>query len=431
MVWGPRRKRLPLAPADEEATRMSSGGSVPSAPSIAGVGQSAQTFNTATNNAAQGMNTAQAANTTAQNNLQSTLGTTNSAANNISNVANANLGQYQNTFMPLQQQEAQQAQQYGSNANIQQLQGQAIGNVNAANQASQQNNAAALAAEGVDPASIHGGAIQAANSVQNAANAANAGTQAGIQAQQQAFGMTNTANQLGLNVNQQGTAGAATGAQTAQAGQQAANQTGSTAVGNLANANSMLGQANTATQAGTAAQQAQFQDQMATYNAQQAQQSSTMSGIGSLVGAAAMFMEGGGPVPMDRGIPVYAEGGPVQSGYVPPMYPTPAQPSYVPRATQFLAGGHTTSVPAYPYARAANMSAGGQVMQQGALPTSPIPGSTDTKPALLTPGEFVFPKDVVDHLGHEKLHKMIDSVREKANKRRAIPIHHPPHVSMQ
>lgn len=409
---------------------MSGGSSVPSAPSIAGVQQANQNFGTATNNANQVMNTAQAYNTNAQNNLQNVLGTTNTAANNIGTVANANLNQYQNTFMPLQQQEAQQAQQYGSNANIQRLQGQAIGNVNAANQAAQQNNAAALAAEGVDPASIHGGAIQAANAVQGAAAAANAGTQAGIQAQQQAFGMANTANQLGLNVNQQGTAGAATGAGVAQSGQQSMNQTNQTGVQNLTAANQYLQTGNTAAQVGTQAQQAQFQDQMAQYQAQQAQQASTMQGIGQIAGAAAMFMEDGGPVPFDRGIPVYAAGGPVQSDYVPPMYPTAPEPTYVPRATQFLAGGRTTSVPAYPYARAANMAAGGQVMQRGALPSSPIPGSTDTKPALLTPGEFVIPKDVTDFVGADHFHKMIDSIREKKNRRMAIPIHHPPHVSM-
>jgi hypothetical protein len=276
---------------------VSGGANLPSAPSIAGIQQANQNFGTATSNAAQVMNTAQGYNTNAQNNLSDVLGRTNSAANNISNVANANLNQYQNTFMPLQQSEAQQAQAYGSNANIQRLQGQAIGNVNAANQAAQQNNAAALAAEGVDPASIHGGAIQAANAVQGAAAAANAGTQAGIQGQQQAFQMANTANQLGLNVGQQGTAGAATGAGVAQAGQQNLNQTNQAGIQNLTAGNQYLQTGNQAAQTGIQGQQAQFNDQMAAYQAQQAANSSAMSGIGSLVGAAAMFMESGGPVP--------------------------------------------------------------------------------------------------------------------------------------
>ena len=171
---------------------MSGGSSPPSAPSYAGIGQSAQTFGTATANSQQATNAAQAYNQNANANLTSALGTANQNASTLSNSANQNLSQYASTFSPLQAQEAQAASQYGSNQNIQKLTGQAVANVNAGQQAAQQNNAAALAAEGVDPASIHGGAIQAAGNVQNAANAANAGTQAGIQAQQTAFGMQNT-----------------------------------------------------------------------------------------------------------------------------------------------------------------------------------------------------------------------------------------------
>jgi hypothetical protein len=49
---------------------------------------------------------------------------------------------------------------------------------------------------------------------------------------------------------------------------------------------------------------------------------------------------------------------------------------------------------------------------------------------MLTPGEFVIPQDVVQHIGSEKLHKLVDKTREDANKRRAIPVNHPPHMSM-
>lgn len=421
---------------------MSGGSSPPSAPSYAGIGQSAQTFGTATANSQQATNAAQAYNQNANANLTSALGTANQNASTLSNSANQNLSQYASTFSPLQAQEAQAASQYGSNQNIQKLTGQAVANVNAGQQAAQQNNAAALAAEGVDPASIHGGAIQAAGNVQNAANAANAGTQAGIQAQQTAFGMQNQANQLGTQVGALGSQQAASGAQTALAGQSAANQTGATGVSNLANANSMLGQANQATQAGTQAQQAQFANQQTAYQDQQQQQAGVGQMVGNVAGMAAMaFMESGGPVMLDRGIPTYAAGGPVGVGsnYVPPMFPQRPQPSYVPRATQVLAGGKVTSQPMYNPAmmamagggRVTDYAAGGQVMNRGALPTSPIPGSTDTKPALLTPGEFVIPRDVVQHLGNEHFHRLIDKEREKANSRRAIPIHHPPHQSAQ
>jgi hypothetical protein len=49
---------------------------------------------------------------------------------------------------------------------------------------------------------------------------------------------------------------------------------------------------------------------------------------------------------------------------------------------------------------------------------------------MLTPGEFVIPHDVAAHLGAEKLHKLVDKTREDINKRRAIPIPHAPHMTM-
>jgi hypothetical protein len=142
-----------------------------------------------------------------------------------------------------------------------------------------------------------------------------------------------------------------------------------------------------------------------------------MQQIGQVAGMAAMMEEGG---PVTQGIPTMANGGVVDNySYVAPGFQTLASPRGIPPSRKVLAGGKLT-----------DYATGGQVMQRGALPTSPIPGSTDTKPALLTPGEFVIPKDVVAHFGNDHFHKLIDSAREKANLRRAIPIHHPPHVSM-
>lgn len=370
---------------------MSGGGSTPSAPTIQGVGQSSQLFGNATSNAAQTMNTAQAYNQNAQNNLNTTLGTSNANAALLSQGAQKNLNQYQQIFQPLQAQQAQEAQAYGSEANLQNLAGQAVAASNAGTQAGIQNTRAALAAEGVDPASIQGQALQQQAQVSGAAQAAQAGTQAATQGRQQAFQMANATNALGLGVGAQGSGQAATGAQVAQGGQQSANQTNATGVQNLTAANQYLNTANQAAQTGIQGQQAQFQDQMAVYNAQQQQQAGVGQMIGDVAGIAAMaMMEGGGPVP--QAIP-----------------------------TGYAAGG---TAMANPFVH------GGMVPSRGALPTSPIPGSTDTKPALLTPGEFVIPKDVVDFKGADYFHKQIDSIRNAKNKRMAIPIHHPPHVSL-
>lgn len=369
------------------------GGSVPSAPSLKDQSANADaTFKTATADAAQQMQAAKAYNTQAQSNLNTTLGTTNQMAGMIGQQAQGNVNSYQQNFQPLQKTEAEQAQNYGSEQNVARLQGQAIAGVNSANQAARQNSAAALAAEGVDPSSIRGAALDRSAGITGAANAAGAGTQSAINTQQQAFQMANQANQLGLQVGAQGTAGGATAAQTAQAGQQVANATGATGVSNLGASNAYLNTGVNANKSAADISSQDFNNQMTAYNAQQAQSAGAGQMLGDVAGIAAMaMMAEGGPVTFERGIPVFSTGG---------VMPT-------------------------------NYAAGGQVMQRGALPTSPVPGSTDTKPALLTPGEFVIPKDVVDFKGQDHFHKMIDSVRENKNKRRAIPIHHPPHVTMQ
>lgn len=376
---------------------MSGGGQAPSAPNLSGnISNANQTFGTATSNANQVYNTAQAYNTNAQNNLSQATGLTNNMANAVGNTAQSNLNQYQNTFQPLQQQQVNQAQQWGSNDNIQRMQGQAVAAQNAGAQAARQNSAAALAAEGVDPASAKGAALDRAAAVQAASGAAGAGTNAAINTQLQSQQLVNQANQLGLQVGQQGTMGAATGAQVAQAGQQGINATNASGVNNLTAANTYLNTGINANQSASNIANTQFQDQLASYNAQQAQSAGTGQLIGNVAGiAATAMMEGGGPVPggmqpPDMGIPVYSNA---------------------------PGGVH-------------NFAAGGMVMERGSLPRSPIPGSTDTKPALLTPGEFVIPKDVVDFAGQDHFHKLIDSIRNKANQRRAIPLHRPPHVAM-
>lgn len=360
---------------------MSGGGSAPKAPDLSGnIQQANQTFGSATGNAAQTMNTATQYNNNAQKNLANVTNQSNSIAGQIAQNANTNLQTYQNTFAPLQAQEAQQAQQYGSQDNIARLKGQAIADANSANQAARNNAAAKLASYGVDPSSIHGAALDRQAAVQGAAQVAQAGTNSAINTQQTAFNMGNTANQLGLNVGAQGTQGAATGAQVLQGGQQQVNATNQSGVGNLTAANSYLGTGLNAANSGANIASQQFGNQMQSYNAQQAQNAGVGQLVGDAAGAAMMFMEGGGPVPQ-QGIPT-------------------------------------------------NYAGGGNVTYLGAMDRSPIPGSTDTKPALLTPGEFVMPKDVVDFKGQDYFHRQIDSIREAKNKRMAIPVPHRPHVSV-
>lgn len=391
---------------------MSGGASIPTAPDLSGnIASANATAGQATADATQTMNTAQAYNTNAQSNLSNVTNTANSMAGQIGNTASQNLSTYGSAFTPLQTQEATQAANYGSQENTQKLQGTAVANANTANQAARANSAAALASEGVDPASIHGAALDRQASVAGAGQVAAAGTQSAINTANTAFGMENTANQLGLQIGAAGTSGASTAAGTAATGQNTINQTNSSGVSNLTAANSYLNSSTNANSGAVSAANTQYQDQAQQAAAEQAQSNSTMSAIGSVAGAAMMFMQGGGSVPSHGasavravGIPVAHSGLPVAAGHVRPRQAIPM--SFEP------------------------MDTGGPVSTRGALPIGAIPGTTDRKPAMLTPGEFVVPKDVVDHLGTEKLHKLVDKTREDANKRRAIPTQHAPHMSM-
>jgi len=58
------------------------------------------------------------------------------------------------------------------------------------------------------------------------------------------------------------------------------------------------------------------------------------------------------------------------------------------------------------------MQEGGVVPEAGALPISPVPGNTDRKLLMATPGEFVVPKDVVEWKGKEFFHKLQTKARE-------------------
>lgn len=392
---------------------MSGGANIPNAPDLSGnISNANNTFKTATSDASQTMNTAQAYNANAQKNLSNVVDQSNSMAGQIGAQATSNIGSYAKNFQPLQAQQAEQAQAYGSQANIQKLQGQAVANSNAANEAARANSRQALEAEGVDPGSTRGAALDRQAGVVGAANTAGAATQSALNTQNTAIGLTQQANQLGLQVGAQGTGGAETAAQVGQSGQQSMNQTNESGVNNLTAGNAYLGTGINANNSAVSANQSQFQDQMAQYQAQQAQNNSTMSAIGSVAGAAAMFMERGGAVP---------------------ALPTSHAGPYIPLQVGRHSGLPVNSRHFQPSA-ALNfrpMDAGGPVTAHGALPVGSIPGTTDRKPAMLTPGEFVLPHDVVQHLGTEKLHKLIDKTREDANKRRAIPIQHQPHMSLQ
>jgi hypothetical protein len=60
------------------------------------------------------------------------------------------------------------------------------------------------------------------------------------------------------------------------------------------------------------------------------------------------------------------------------------------------------------------MEEGGVVTEQGALPFSPIPGSTDRKPIMATPGEVVVDKGTTEWYGQ----KFFANLKKKAGEER-------------
>lgn len=385
------------------------GGAAPTADMSKNIANAQGTYDAASADATQTMNSAKALNAQSQNTLSNITGSNTAAMNNINDTSNKNLSTYGSSFTPLQAQQAQQAQNYTGEANTKQLQGQATADSNSAIQAARANSAASLAAEGVDPASVHGGALDAQAGIKAAAQNAGAMNNSYLQTQATGSQLTNQANQLGLQIGAQGTSGLATGAGIGSGIVSDTNNTNNSNINNMTAANSYLNTATGANNSGTNAQTAQFNANQATYQDNVAAAASKSAAVGGIASGVMSMMEAGGVVqpPSVTNIPGLARGGAVPV----PSY-GPVGINVTRHMAPLLRG--TTPVP--------HLAGGGPITPRGALPYPIVPGTTDTKLIAATPGEFMLPKDVTDHMGHEKIHKMIDKVREDIQKRRGIPV---------
>jgi hypothetical protein len=334
------------------------GGSAPKVNLSGQIGNANQTYQTATGDAAQTMNTATAYNANAQKNLNTSLGQETPEVSTINNAANSNLSTYGSTFTPLQKEQADQAANYTSDSNIQRLQGQAVADQSAAAQANLKNQRAALASEGVDPASIGGASLTQQAGVEAGANEAGAASNAYDTAQKTGAQLMQGANEVGIQAGQLGTSQAGVGANVAAGNVNETNQTNSSGINNLTAANSYLNTGTNANQSSANIANQQFNDQQTSYEDQQQQSANKGALVGNIVGGMSL-------------------------------------------------GG---------------LEKGGPVTSRGALPHPVIPGTTDSKVVALTPGEFVIPKDVTNFLGHSKLHNIIEKARNEMHQRGyAIP----------
>lgn len=359
-----------------------SGGSAPTLDMSKQIAANKATTDTAMTNAAQTQATATALNGQSQNTLKNVVGQETPAMAAVNKQANTNLSTYGNTFVGLQKQQADEAANYNSDSNRKQLAGQAVSDSNQATQASLKNQRDQLASEGVDPASVHGAGLEQQAAIQGAANAAGAATQSGLQTAATGRQLVAGANQLGMQVGDAGTRAAEAAAGIGSGIVANTNNTNNSNVNNLTASNGALNVATGANNASADAANKQFNAQQTSYQDNVAAQASKSAAIGGIVSGAASKMEHGGVV-------------------TPPAVRMPGIPQAVP--TNYH---------------------GGPINSKGAFATPIVPGTTDTKLIAATPGEFMLPKDVVEHMGHEKLHKLIDKTREDVAKRRGIPMHH-------
>jgi hypothetical protein len=262
---------------------------------------------------------------------------------------------YETVFQPLQDQLITDAKGYATDSRKQFEQGRAIADVNTAFDAQRKNAEANLASYGVDPTTLKAGALDVGLRTAQGAAQAAAATNAGTMVEDKGRAMLYDAVNLGSGLPAQSLQGT---------GQSAS--VGGTALGGALNT---TGTGSNALMAG------------AQYGSQ------ALSGFGQA-----------GNI-RSQGYQNQLAGWQASSQARQGMLDTVAG----------LAGG----------AMGAFMEKGGPVTERGALPVSPVPGSTDRKPAWLTPGEFVLDKDTVAWKGQEFFHKLQQKAKEQ---RAAIPM---------
>ena len=316
------------------------GGSVPQAPNTSGdVSGTAGIGNMASNAAASQLNWAQgqAANNGAVAQQQQSALSGQTGVDAGANAAGA--GMYGSTLGALGNQ-LQTAQNYGNTAGMNNASANAEASTSQAYSAARQNNLQQLGSYGVDPSQMKSGALNLNANLAQAGAVGNAGYQAGQQRQLTGMGLVSNA----LNQNTMAT-------QVGQGYGAGANQTGSTVAGignsttqtgsNALSAPSQMLNAGTSgfNSSANIANQG-FQQQMQSYNANQSNANSLMSGVGDVAGIAAMaMMADGGAIPGR-----YANGGNVAqsvptSGVTPVMSDEGAAQSQQGNGASGLASG--------------------------------------------------------------------------------------------
>lgn len=266
-------------------------------------------------------------------------------------TAQADRQRYEQMFRPFEDQWAEEAKNYDTPERRAQERGRALADVNTQFDAQRRNALQRLEGYGIDPSTTRSGALDVGMRTAQAAAAAGAATQADRRVEDVGRALQSDVINLGRGAlsNAAGFYGQAVGAGSAAQGNALnTTQSGAGAV------QSSLGFSNAALAGfGQSAniQSQGFQNQMASWNAEQQQTAGMLQGIGGIAG---MFMADGGEV------------------------------------------DNAVGVPGRPY------TADGEVNGPG-----DGSGIDDRVPAMLSEGEFVIPADVVRKKGEEFFEKLI------------------------
>lgn len=290
--------------------------------------------------------------------------------------------QYENTYMPLEDKFAQEAENYGSTANQEYQEGRAGATAAQNADAARANTEQTLQGYGVKPSDGRLAGTDAALQAQRAASVTGAENTAGEATRETALGLESTA----IGQGQQGEAlgQGAVNAGVAAGSQGVTNRLATTASGasTMGTGMGFYGGATGALSGATSAMNSQYQNQLAQFQANQQAASGWGGLVGGIVGAGigiggwSKNSVGGGWLGFDKG------------GAVP--------------ANDDVQGDDGTQGG---FLEAGRSPSGGAV-------TDDIPAQSGHQAIRLNAGEFVMPREVVGYYGARHFKKMIDQAHK-------------------
>lgn len=325
--------------------------------------------------------------------------------------------EYEDTYAPLEQSYATEAENWDSPAAIAQARGQAMGDVAEQGQAGVNTAAETLRSYGINPGSGRYASLYTGTQPMLAASEAGAGTTAAQNLRLQQMGLEAGAINTGRGLVNDTSTLANTGTGAANSAEGAASGAAKTADSNLStgstamtNPSQWFNTGNQAMGVYTGAVNG-YNDAQAAFNQAGASETSGLFGAaGTILGK---FLAKGGPATG------YADGGGVNPGLPPTPYTgmgggmtgVPGAPVMPPTYPAGYANGGPGR-PGIP----TNSSLPSDATPGGTVPTHASPSHgvvTDDVPAMLTSNEFVIPKDVAIWKGHQHFAKQIDQARRE------------------